>query len=107
MGHRGQGTGRTLSGQLPFMSPVPRLLPCPYNGRRASIATIRFPGQKLQDFRLQAPVWSGTVTSAHQRHRTLGALPRAPTPLCSQYPVLWFERSGVEEQFGDSELIKF
>jgi hypothetical protein len=89
------------------MSPGPRLLPCPCNGCQTSIATIRFPGQKLQDFRPQAPVWSGTVTSANQRHRTIGALPRAPTSLCSQYPVLWFERSSIEGQFGDSELVKF
>ena len=68
---------------------------------------IQFSGQRLQDSRLQAPVWSGTITSAHQRYRTVGALPRAPTSLYSQYPVLWFECGSFEGQFGVSELIKF
>ena len=45
--------------------------------------------------------------SDHQKYRTLGALPRAPTPLYSQYLVLWFEHGGIVGQFGISELVKF
>ena len=61
----------------------------------------------MQDSRLQAPVWSGTVTSVHQRYRTIWALPRAPTPLYSQYHVLRFDSGGIGGQFGLSELVKF
>jgi hypothetical protein len=90
------------------MSPAPWL---PFHSAKCShhtlIATVRFPGQELQDSPLQAPVWSETVTSADQRYETAGTLPQIPAPPYSQYPVLWFERCGIEEWIGVSELVKF
>jgi hypothetical protein len=34
-------------------------------------------------------------------------LPRIAVPLRSHYPVSWFERCGIEEGIGVSELVKF
>jgi hypothetical protein len=90
------------------MSPAPWL---PFHSAKCShhplIATVWFPGQKLHDSHLQAPVWSETVTSADQRYKTAGTLPQIPALPYSQYPVLWFERSGIEEGIGISELVEF
>ncbi len=105
---RGQGAGHTLRDFLPLMSPAPWL---PFHSTKCShhtsIATVRFPGQELQDSHLQAPVWSETVTSADQRYKTAGTLPQIPALPYSQYPVLWFEHCGIEEWIGVSELVKF
>jgi hypothetical protein len=67
-----------------------------------SIATVRFPGQELQDSRHAAPVWSETMMSADQSPEATAALPRVAVPSGSQYPVSWFERRGLEEGIGSS-----
>ena len=66
------------------------------------IATVRFPGQGLQDSCHAAPVWSEMMMSADQSPKATAALPRVAVPSCSQHPVLWFERPGIEEGLGDS-----
>ncbi len=90
------------------MSLAPRLLHHSAKCRHhTSIATVRFPGQRPQDSRLQAPVWSDTVKSANQRYETAGTLPQIPALPYYQYPVLWFECHGIGEWVGISELVKF
>ncbi len=71
------------------------------------IATVWFPGQELQDSRHAAPVWSGLMMSADQSPKATTTLPRVAVPPRSQHPVSWFERCGIEEGIGDSELVKF
>jgi hypothetical protein len=34
-------------------------------------------------------------------------LPKIPSPPYSQYPELWSERRGIEEDIGNTELFKF
>ncbi len=48
------------------------------------IATVRFPGQELQDFHHAALVWSETMMSADQSPKATTALPRVAVPLRSQ-----------------------
>jgi hypothetical protein len=71
------------------------------------IATVRFPGQELQDSRHAAPVWSEMMMSADQSPEATTTLPRVAVPPRSQHPVSWFKRCGIEEGIGDSELVKF
>ena len=44
--------------------------------------------------------------SADQSPEATATLPRVAVPPGSQYPVLWFERRGIEKGIGNSELVK-
>jgi hypothetical protein len=46
------------------------------------------------------------IMSADQSPEATATLPRVAVPTCSQYPVSWFKRCGIEEGIGNSELIK-
>jgi hypothetical protein len=56
---------------------------------------------------MQTPLWPETLKSTGQRHETAGTLPKIQAPPYSQYPVLWFEHRGIEEEISNSELFKF
>ena len=45
--------------------------------------------------------------AADQSPEATATLPRVAVLLCSQHPVSWFKRRGIEEGIGDSELVKF
>jgi hypothetical protein len=47
------------------------------------------------------------MMSADQSPKATATLPKVALPPHSQHPVLWFERHGIEEGIGDSELVKF
>ena len=97
-----------LRDPFPFASPVPQLLhPSIQRRHDPSIATVRFPGQELQDSRHAALVWSETMTPTDQSSEATATLPGVAVPPRSQYPVSWFECRGVVVGIGDSELFKF
>jgi hypothetical protein len=78
---------RNLRDTLSFTSPVPQLLHPPNKcDHDSSIATVRFPGQGLQDSRHAAPIWSETIllTRAPRPPQPCPGLPcpRAPSTLC-------------------------
>ena len=47
------------------------------------------------------------MMSADQSPKATATLPKVALPPHSQHPVLWFERHGIEEGIGNSELLKF
>ena len=75
---------RNLRDTLPsrLLFPSCFTLPCKCN-HDPSIATVRFPGQGLQDSLHAAPVWSETMMSADQSLEATAALPKVAVPSCS------------------------